>query len=68
MNFQLFSFYQFNRDVFKLSTVSTYLFILFNFIFKFFEKETEVDHLFNVLLSVFFSYLLFKDLSTSINI
>ena len=68
INVQLFSFYQFDRDVFELSTVNTHLIILSDFILEFFQKETKVDHLLDVLIFVFFSHLFFKDLSTSINI
>ena len=68
INVQLFLFYQLDRDVFKLSTVNTYLIVLSDFVLEFFQKETRVDHLFNILIFVFFSHLFFKDLSTSINI
>ena len=68
LNISLFSFYQFNRDVFKLSTINMHLIILSDFILKFFQKKTKVDHLLNILIFIFFSYLLFKDFSISINI
>ena len=65
---QLSSFYQFDRNAFELSIVNIHLIILFNFVLEFFQKETKVDHLFDVLIFVFFSHLFFKDLSISINI
>ena len=53
---------------FKLSTINTYLIVLFDFVFEFLQKEARIDHLLNVLIFVFFLHLLFKGLSTSINI
>ena len=65
---QLFSFYQLDRDAFKLSIVNTHLIILSDFVLEFFQKETGIDHLLDVLIFVFFSHFLFKDLSVPINI
>ena len=68
INIQLFSFYQFDQNTFKLSTVNMHLIVLSDFVLEFFQKKAEFDYLLNVLIFIFFSHLLFKDLSTSINI
>ena len=68
INVQLFLFYQFNRDAFKLSTVNTHLIVFSDFILEFLQKEARVDHLLDVLIFIFFSHFLLKDLLISINI
>ena len=67
MKLQLFTFYQFDRNVFRLLTVSTCLIVLSDFIFEFLQKKTKVDHLLDVLIFIFFLLFLFKSFSTSIN-
>ena len=60
LNVQLFLFYQFDQNAFELSIVSTYLIVLFNFILEFPLKKTEIDHLLDILIFVFFLHLFSK--------